>query len=277
MPKRVNNNWLVFVDTNILLDFYRKDGADAVKQLDALSRHRDRMIMTGQVFMEFLKNRQVVIGASMGEIRRPEAHRFPPILRDLVTAQAIEKEITSTKMRVEKMIVKNLSILTDPKKNDQVYKSICAMFEASGQFHLRREMPLHRKMERLALKRFFLGNPPRKKDDTSVGDALNWEWIIHCASSCRSSSHVMIVSRDGDYGFRHKTQSYLNDWLLKEFKDRVGKERKIILTAKLTEALKLLSETVSKKEEQAEETLLESVGQPVASLADVEIWPVQDE
>jgi len=36
LAKKANNNWLVFVDTNILLDFYRKDGSDAVKQIDAL-------------------------------------------------------------------------------------------------------------------------------------------------------------------------------------------------------------------------------------------------
>lgn len=79
----------------------------------------------------------------------------------------------------------------------------------------------------------------------------------------------MIVSRDGDYGYRGKAASYLNDWLSREFKERVGKERKVHLTARLTDALKLLNETVSKKEEVEENVLLESpIAEPQGNVFD---------
>lgn len=257
MAKRINNNWLVFVDTNILLDFYRKDGADAVKQIAALNRHKERLILTDQVFMEFLKNRQTVIASAMREIKRPEVHKFPPILRDFASVSSVEKEIKSATRKIESLVKKNSAILTDPKKNDPVFKSVSTIFESRGPYFLKRDAQSRFRIRRLAQKRFFLGYPPRKSGDTSIGDAINWEWIVHCAVECKRSSHVMIVSRDGDYGFRDKDASYLNDWLVREFKERVGKERKISLTARLTEALKLLSETVTKKEEQAEQELLE--------------------
>jgi hypothetical protein len=256
MAKKVNNNWLVFVDTNIFLDFYRKDGGDAVKQIEALGRHIDRLILTDQVFMEFLKNRQLVIAASMAETKRPESHKFPPILRDLHLAAQIEREIQSVKKRIDRMIAKNVSILTDPKKNDPVYKGISTIFDSPGPFFLKRESDVRFSIRRLALKRFLMGYPPRKNNDTSIGDAINWEWIVRSAASCTKSSHVMIVSRDSDFGYRGKTASYLNDWLSREFKERVGKERKVLLTAKLTDALKILNEAVSKKEELAESELL---------------------
>src|SRR5580765_7471463 len=40
--------------------------------------------------------------------------------------------------------------------------------------------------------------PPRKPNDTSMGDAINWEWIVECAKTLNGS--VIIVSRDRDYG-----------------------------------------------------------------------------
>ncbi|WP_176440200.1 PIN domain-containing protein [Boseongicola aestuarii] len=53
----MSDNWLVFVDTNILLDFYRFRGASALKQLKALEQNRAKLIVTEQVQMEFLKHR----------------------------------------------------------------------------------------------------------------------------------------------------------------------------------------------------------------------------
>ena len=38
----------------------------------------------------------------------------------------------------------------------------------------------------------------RKKNDTSIGDAINWEWIVHCAENSNAAIHI--VSRDSDYG-----------------------------------------------------------------------------
>ena len=53
---------LIFVDTNIYLDFYRVRGRDAgLSVLAQLGNYLDRLIVTSQVEMEFMKNRQAAI------------------------------------------------------------------------------------------------------------------------------------------------------------------------------------------------------------------------
>ena len=64
------------------------------------------------------------------------------------------------------------------------------------------------------------------------------------------------MSRDGDFGAQFGSNSYLNDRLRREFKDRVLSKRKIELTTKLTDALKKLDEVVTKEDEEAEEKLI---------------------
>ena len=46
------------------------------------------------------------------------------------------------------------------------------------------------------------------------------EWIVACATSARTS--VVIVSRDGDYGYGEGEKMKINDWLREEFRERVG-------------------------------------------------------
>ena len=97
------------------------------------------------------------------------------------------------------------------------------------------------------------GYPPRKANDTSCGDALNWEWIIECSKNLRG--RIYIVSRDGDYGCEHGGEFYLNDQLKREFRDRVG-NKSIVFTKKLSDALRALEVHVTEKEEEAEELIL---------------------
>lgn len=99
----------------------------------------------------------------------------------------------------------------------------------------------------LARKRFILGYPPRKKEDNSIGDALNWEWVVKCAQD--SGKNIIIVTRDSDYGATLQNESFLNDWLRQEFKERVSHKRKIILTERLSTAFKAIKSSVSKKME----------------------------
>lgn len=103
----------------------------------------------------------------------------------------------------------------------------------------------------LAKKRFDLGYPPRKEKDTSYGDAINWEWIIYCAQNY--ANDIIIVSRDSDYGVGYINEHILNDWLNQEFKQRVSRRRKIILTDKLHSAFSYLSITVTKEMKKEED------------------------
>ena len=109
-------------------------------------------------------------------------------------------------------------------------------------------------MRKLARKRFVLGYPPRKKEDNSIGDAVNWEWIIRCAE--RSGKDIVIVTRDTDYGVFYGGKAVVNDWLKQEFKERVSRRRNIYLSDKLYQAFKMISLTVSKEMAEEEERLI---------------------
>ena len=80
--------WLVFVDTNIFLDLYRQGGENAERQLAALERHKDSLIVGEQVKMEYLKNRQKVIVQGQKNIKNPDKPFVPPILSDYQPAKS---------------------------------------------------------------------------------------------------------------------------------------------------------------------------------------------
>lgn len=252
------DSWLVFVDTNIFLDFYRLPGESAKRQLAALEKHKDRLILGDQVRMEFLKNRQKVILQSISQLKAPESSKMPQVLAEAKSAKALAKTMDQAKKYSKTIKERATNILSDPARYDPVFKTFSKLFTSSTPYNLKRPMLERFEVRNLARKRFVLGYPPRKATDTSIGDALNWEWIIRCAQKCTDNSNIVIVSRDGDFGGQLDGSSFLNDWLEREFKDRVSQKRKIRLTAKLSDALRLLAEVVDAADEEAEEKVIQS-------------------
>jgi len=251
--------WIFFIDTNIFLDFYRLNGESAERQLKALEKHKDRLVTGDQVRMEFLKNRQKVIAKALKDLKPPSQDGVPQILTGLRAAQLLLKSQKEAKAKFLEVKKKAELILSKPNEHDQVYKSFNRIFDSRSALNLCRPMKERFTVRNLARKRFALGYPPRKNDDTSIGDALNWEWIIACANKSDPNTHVMIVSRDSDYGCQLDSEYFINDWLLREFKDRVSQKRKIVLTGKLTDALRKMSEIVTKEDEKEEDDLLKEV------------------
>jgi len=249
---------LIFVDTNILLDFYRIRQSDvSLKYLDRLEDCRDRLIIGSQIEMEYKKNRQKAILESLSKYSSPNWGKLTPpaLVANLQAAKVIEKkkkEISTQQKKISKKIEK---ILHNPSANDPVYQSLQRIFKHKSPYNLNREDKKRFSIRRLARKRFVLGYPPRKNSDTSIGDAVNWEWVIDCAIS--SGKNIIIVTRDTDYGAFYKGQSYINDWLSLEFKERVSRKRKLILTDRLSFALKAVDAVVTQEMEEAENQLLE--------------------
>ena len=249
--------YLIFIDTNVFLDFYRiGTGGMATRQLKLVDKYRDIIITNGQVEMEFKKNRQKVIINTIKEVKQsaPKQVQVPPVLLDAQPAKSlkklqkdIDKQMKTVRGRIEK-------IMKNPVKNDPVYKGLQDLFRSVSQYNLTRDNDVRHEIRELAMKRFQLGYPPRKSADTSIGDAVNWEWIVRCAKD--SGCDVIIVSRDSDYGTPYGQEVFLNDWLMQEFGERVGKRRKIKLTNLLTTAFKLIEEEVSDQDVKQEEELV---------------------
>ncbi len=250
---------LLFVDTNILLDFYRIRKSDInMKYLEQLEACKDRLIIGSQVEMEYKKNRQKVILESLAQFSNPDWGKLstPALVAGLQASKMIEKKRNEITVQYKIVNEKIQKILTNPLQNDPVFQSLQRLFKINSPYNLNRESKKRFKIRQLARKRFCLGYPPRKPDDTSIGDAVNWEWIIQCAID--SAKDIVIVTRDNDYGVTYKDESYLNDWLKQEFKQRVSQRRKILLTQKLSVGLKIVHAAVTDEMEKAEQQLIES-------------------
>ncbi len=252
---------LLFIDTNKFLDFYRIRKSDiSMKYLKQIEACKDRLIIGSQVEMEYKKNRQDVIVESLKQYSKPDWGKLsaPALVSQLQPAKIIDNMKKEINTQYKKLNVKIEKILRNPSQNDPVYQSLQRVFKHPSTYNLNRKAKIRFKIRNLAKKRYMLGYPPRKQNDTSIGDAINWEWIIKCSQD--SGKDIVIITRDEDYGSIYKDESYLNDWLKQEFKQRVSRRRNILLTNKLSFGLKIVNASVTKEMEDAEKELLEDLG-----------------
>ncbi|OGO78902.1 MAG: hypothetical protein A2Y23_05100 [Clostridiales bacterium GWB2_37_7] len=250
-------NALIFIDTNILLDFYRiRKSEVSMKYIEHIGEHKARIITGTQIEMEYKKNRQKVILESLGQFKNPQWNNLsvPALLSESHEATEIDK-LKQSITEQQQIINKNIeNILKDPLAHDPVFTSLNTLFNNHSSYNLHKRNPETSQINEKALKRFMLGYPPRKENDTSIGDAINWEWIVHCAS--KAQKNIIIVTRDSDYGASIKEDAFINDWLYREFKDRVGEKFDIVLTQKLSKALKLIDVQVSDEMVSEEENMI---------------------
>ena len=239
-----------FIDTNIFLDFYRGTNEARLSLLEKLEQVKDRVICTYQVEMEFLKNRQTQIKKILSDTKITMGGSLPAALADTKVNAAFAK-IKKNVARADGKLKKHVLTLLQDRQKDRVYTVLDAIFTSQSRHVLTRDMPVRHLIKRRAWKRFILGYPPRKTQDTSTGDALNWEWIVYCAKELKLRGRFYIVSRDGDFGCEHEGAYILNDQLMREFRERVG-GKSLVYTHKLSEALEALHVEVTKEEKQAE-------------------------
>jgi hypothetical protein len=248
---------LVFIDTNILLDFYRMGtGEGAKRPLKFLNTVRESIISTYQVEMEYKKHRQRIILDTQQLLSglAPNNKTFSPLLLDTKPVATIKRSMALIEKQ-QKQIKKRMDrILLKPTENDPIYQHLQRLFKEESDLNLNRQNDARYSIRRLAFKRFMLGYPPRKAGDNSIGDAVNWEWVVNCAK--RRKDDVVIVSRDNDFGVSHAGKRYINDWLSQEFKERVGRSKKVVLTDRLMDALETLKVRVSADDRRSEEALL---------------------
>ncbi len=249
---------LLFIDTNIYLDFYRTRSDTAMSMLNHIEALQPILIMNYQVEMEFKKNRQKVIVDAFKSLKTPDKLHRPGVLSDDRSYHALTQDIEDASKRIKLLRERLERIILNPGRNDPVYKVMQRLFNKSGPYNLRRGMKVRHQIKRRAWRRFVLGYPPRKKEDTSIGDALNWEWIIELAT--QNTVDIAIVSRDSDYGIIFEDKSIINDWLKLEFKDRTSKRRNIILYKKLSDALSEFEVTITEQERSDEDELMKLLG-----------------
>lgn len=237
---------LIFVDTNVMLDFYRVRTDSGIKLLRRLDALHSQIITTYQVEMEFKRNRQRVIISFLDELRGCcRSISAPAFLAETKTNKALSTLLSRSRAQAEKMRRRLVSLVENPPK-DPVWRVADSLFRNTSPTNLKRDNPVRSEIKERASMRYRLGYPPRKSSDTSIGDAFNWEWIVRCIE--RENRDVIIVSRDADYGITLENDSFPNDWLVQEVRERTSPRRRIWLVDRLSKALKRLKIEVSSDE-----------------------------
>jgi hypothetical protein len=241
---------LLFVDTNIWLDFYRSRNDAGLTLLENVEAVADRVIVSFQLESEFKRNRLRVIAEGMQELKAPPQIQKPGLFSDAQATRMLNKSIKEAERHVKRLKARLTRVLDNPAAHDPVYQACQRIFHREDDLVLSRENKLRHQIRRRAFRRFLHGCPPRKPSDTSIGDAFNWEWMVHCAKE--SNAELVIVSRDSDYGTVFDNKVYVNDHLKQEFAERVSKKRKLLLYTRLSEALKHFEVPISQQAEAAE-------------------------
>jgi hypothetical protein len=247
---------ILFVDTNIWLDFYRSRNDAGMGLLRHLEQVSDRILVTYQLESEYKKNRQAAILEGMQDLKPPQQIPRPAMFSDAQATAVLNRNLREADKRVRALKAKLAKALANPAAHDPVYQACQRVFHQDSPLVLNRQDPVRHRIRRKAFRRYLHGCPPRKKSDTSIGDAFNWEWMVHCATE--RNAELVIVSRDSDYGATYENKSYINDHLRQEFSERVSKKRSLLLYSRLSEALKHFSVKVTPAEERAESEIVET-------------------
>lgn len=180
----------VFIDTNVLLDFFRMSSGD-LEELRKIARLENNgnitLLVSDAVQDEFYRNRETVIADSLRQFEKSkfELHR-PNIIRP--HAESIELEQMQSRIReLTKTIVARVSAeaVATETTADKVVKEL---FDAT-RIHV-----VDAAVIESAIRRTTLRKPPGKKD--SCGDAIHWEWLL---SHVPANEELHIISRDGDF------------------------------------------------------------------------------
>jgi hypothetical protein len=186
------------------------------------------------------------------ELKAPPRLATHGIFSEAKAARMIEKSRDVIEKRLGRLRSKLQRALADPVQHDPVYQTCQRIFQRDSKLVL--GIDSDRRLKRLirerAMRRFYLGCPPRKQGETSIGDAVNWEWMVYCTQE--NDAELVILTRDQDYGVMLGEKLYLNDHLKQEFKERVSQKRDVQLFTRASQALKPFHVKVPKEVEQDE-------------------------
>jgi hypothetical protein len=248
---------LLFIDTNIWLDFYRARNETGLQLLAHTEAIVGSIIVNYQLESEFKTNRQAAILEGMKELKSPGTLPRLGIFSDANATKLMHRSAKDVEKRAAALKTRLRRALEKPAFYDPVYKVCQRVFHKEDDLNLVRTDVRRFTIRRKAFKRFLHGCPPHKQGDTSIGDAFNWEWMVQCAIDRRAG--LVIVTRDSDYGVTVEGTSYVNDHLRQEFSERVSRKRSLLLCSRLSDALKLFKVPVTQQEEEIESELVSDV------------------
>lgn len=180
----------LFIDTNILLDFYRLSTGDLeeLRKIAKLSSvGKIRLFISDYVKDEYSRNRESVIAAAVEQFRKSRIElQLPNLVRAYSASQEL-KQIKESFNEKKEMVLENLNedIQEASLHADSVIKEL---FESSEI----RTVP--DEIIKAGIDRSLHSRPPGKRD--SYGDAIHWEWLLSISAK---GEDFFIVSGDRDY------------------------------------------------------------------------------
>lgn len=197
----------IFVDTNILLGLYHLSGPDLeeLKKIVKLAENNQITVhLPQQVVDEFWKNRERVIRDALDTFTKTKAVQFlPNIVRSNPKANDLRKAVDQVNA-----LAKTLREETEAEINENKLAA-----DKIVESFLKQRKPVPPEVIQKAILRNQLGNPPGKAG--SLGDAINWEWLL---SQADSFDDLKIVSADSDFESELISGSP-KEFLLREWED----------------------------------------------------------
>lgn len=214
----------LFLDANILLDFYRfgDDDISEIRKVLALIAGKEITFHTNDhLRSEIARNREKIISESFAETKALNFRvKAPNYGKDLEEYKGLKEKLKEANELLGKFISALQGLISERKlPADSLISDLIA---ASNKVEITGEI-LEKAKVRLAL-----SNPPGKKG--SLGDAVHWE----CLLSIPAGYATDIVSRDGDFASELDPKR-MKDFLAEEWSAKFGSHAKVQLFRSLSE------------------------------------------
>ena len=208
----------LFLDSNILLDFFRfgDDDISEIRKIVALVQGKElTLYINDQLRNEIERNREKVLAASFTEVKSNKySVRAPNYCANFPELAALKDAL---KVAGEKHSFLITSIESKIRNKELPADKVIELFFAGAE-----NIEISTDVIARARLRLDLGNPPGKKG--SLGDAVHWESLL----SLRSGYIFDLVSRDGDFASEFDS-SKIKNFLALEWKAKFGEFSSITL------------------------------------------------
>ena len=219
----------VFLDANILLDFFRfgQDDIAEIGKLVTLCKDQElRLLCNEHLMNEVLRNREKELSDSFSELKSKNfAIKTPNYCQQFAELEDLRETLkAANKAHGELVSAVQKAIEKREIGADQLLRDLWAISH---------NLPVDNSVVVAARERVELGNPPGKRN--SIGDAIHWESLL--AEKKIGLYFVDIVSRDGDFTSTLNSNA-VKDMLAFEWTEAKGKHAEITIFRSLSDYFK---------------------------------------
>ncbi|WP_342658247.1 PIN domain-containing protein [Sphingomonas sp. NY01] len=257
----------MFVDTNVLLSFYAftSDDIEQLRKLEGLIENGTlKLYVSRQVADEFARNRETKLAKSIDDFAAKGSMALPRFLADTEEGDAYSKAVQELDKARNTLVQKAKASAAE--NSFAVDELVHSLIEKAGVGEVTQEM-----IERARLRR-DVGNPPGK--DKSLGDQINWEYLLECVDD---GVDLHVVSIDGDYKSALKNGKP-HQFLIDEWKKHKNAELYLHKELKpfLNRQFEIIKLEVDKEKAAAINRLIESGSFAMTHLAVSQLQPFSD-